>query len=216
HSFFCDRFRWLIGGFLCGFLRDHLNHVVSSLLIVARKTKCGRGERLRVRACAKNNENPNTCQCDVGQSPHEREVCRKSTCQASFFLKKFLRANPSSSAWFRARGYPSLIVRKIVRLELRWGREHLVAPNEITPVTSRHGLLLVRVRRDERSPAGGQAQNQSSIRGDADDSGADRTNATLCRIFRRSLTAAPAPRGRGNRFLALRRRLISSHGLLCL
>src|SRR5436190_20605554 len=121
------------------------------------------------------------------------------------FLRKFLRGNPGSSAWFRARGYPSLIIRKIVRLELRRGSEHLVAPSEITPVTSRHGLLLVRVRRDERSPAGGQAQNQSSIRGDADDSGTDRTNATLCRIFWRRLTPEPAYGGRGNRFLGLRR-----------
>jgi len=54
-----------------------LSHVVSSLLIVARKIQSGRGQRLRESGRAKNSEKRNTCERDADQPPHGGEVCRE-------------------------------------------------------------------------------------------------------------------------------------------
>jgi hypothetical protein len=67
HRFFCCR--------LCRLLRDHLNHVVSLLLVVASEIQRGRSQCLRAEIRAGNGKKRCSCECPEGRSfPHEGEV----------------------------------------------------------------------------------------------------------------------------------------------
>ena len=120
-----------------------------------------------------------------------------TTALGKLFFKKKLRRESSVKCpvrqLIRMPG-PFLIVRKIIRLKSRRWSKRLVAVDHGAVVPARSQFVAFLIRGDERSAARGQAQNQSSILRNTDDTSAYRATAALRRVFARSLTRAPVSR----------------------
>jgi hypothetical protein len=97
---------------------------------------------------------------------------------------KQTRRTQWKSSLYRLKASPSraclrgLVVRKIIRRKRLRRRVDFVARRKIAAAARNEFTFVLGTRRDDHGAAGGRTENQSSIRGDANNSSAHRARGT--------------------------------------